>query len=295
MKLGTALRVLWFSACAAAVLVILRAGWHRASFSPSAAIVNGTPIKDAKRYPYFASLMYGKTLFCGGVLIKPDTVLTAAHCLSFGKAPEHLLKQMVTVQLGLGEEVHRIKEMYFHPMLDLTLIVLQTPSKKQPIKLATRLPANSTAVTLIGRGMKSDTDFSIAFTKAQLTFKDNPAFLRLIKQEPNMDAKQKEFMEFMMTDASDYHVAAIGLGIGLGTPSSAVPGACGGDSGGPLIIEKGLGADELLGLASWLPQKSCMALSKYTYQLFSSIPHLVKNPIKFKIRGSGDRGSISVN
>ena len=45
-------------------------------------IVGGTQVPPG-RYPYFATLLreIGTTAYCGGSLIAPNIVLTAAHCI----------------------------------------------------------------------------------------------------------------------------------------------------------------------------------------------------------------------
>ncbi|KAJ2990356.1 hypothetical protein HDV02_004469 [Globomyces sp. JEL0801] len=43
-------------------------------------IVGGTPVGSATKYPWLVSIQKFDSQFCGGILISPTKVLTAAHC-----------------------------------------------------------------------------------------------------------------------------------------------------------------------------------------------------------------------
>lgn len=259
---------------ALASAVVLWRG-RRVAFTPSnprPAIVGGTPASPS-RYPYFASLMYNKQPFCGGVLVSKDRVLTASHCLGFGQVPVSKLASIITVQIG-GTEERRIRSISFHPKLDIATVTLQTPSAQQPIPFV--VPTSplkaSEPLTLLGRGQKSATDTMInsALQKAQLTYVDVPSVLRLMDKEPRLDADTKAGWRNMLQASAGYVIAAIG------PPGRS---ACFGDSGGPLIREKGPGRDELVGLASVIPGTSdgayCGEGLQRSYQFFVDSRHIL--------------------
>lgn len=282
-----AVAIVWLCAVTLALAVLVR-GPKVSAFTPRPfpvvrpAIINGTKA-DPARYPYFASvvsLMDNNAPFCGGVLVNKTTVLTAAHCLGSGAIPADklpLFLRFLAVRIGLSEE-RRIRDVKFHPMMDLAMITLTTPSTKQPIALATSLPPNNTPVTVLGQGLKDPSKTgNLAFEKAQLTYMDAQSILKLLEKEPNIDPETKDLLRGEIQQPAE--LQAVGI---------RGKSVCNGDSGGPLIIEKSLGQDQLLGLVSWSPATSkgdCGIGMLKTMQSFSSIPYALKSGWPWTTRG----------
>lgn len=200
-------------------------------------IIGGTKANDAA-YPWMAAVARSndqslfQRQFCGGSLIAPDWILTAAHCVE-GEVPEGLqiLVNFTDLSDSSGAEIRGVKGIYLHPSFrdtggdlynDVALILLDAPidiNTVTPIAVATSPYAVTTGagVRAIGWGdTKSSPRYPNELQEVDLSIASITS-ARKIYGVSNLDNR---------------HLAAIASG----------KDTCAGDSGGPLFDPDGAAA-----------------------------------------------------
>jgi len=213
--------------------------------APAGAVVGGTSAKPSA-YPWHAELP-----FCGGALIAPDRVATAAHCVA-GLA----LRDMKTIRLGNGT-LHEavgisIQPSYLRraladtinrdaPADDIAIVLLAKPVPDvAPLRLRTAPPRAGTRALLLGSGQKS-------VPKKPVRAAANYESLRKATLSVISDAACGAF--YRRHGGRSYRSALRATTMVCATdPDGRAPfrSACSGDSGGPLVA-----GSTLAGIVSW--------------------------------------------
>ncbi|XP_055856623.1 trypsin delta-like [Episyrphus balteatus] len=177
-------------------------------------------------YPFIVSIQRRDVHQCGGSIIKPSLILTAAHCIAvFAKSAISgiSVRAGATIWSQGGQQV-KVKKMIPHPLYesttngyDIGFLVLEKPLEfddtVQPITLATKIPAGNKEGRILGWGLKKE--------KADVI----PSMLQVARVMSISRARCASEEFGYSDDIKDTMICAQNPGVD----------ACQGDSGGPYV------------------------------------------------------------
>ena len=252
--------------------------------APADAVVGGEPVAMGK-YPWFVSLDG-----CGGSLIAPDRVLTAAHCVE-DKTPA----QMGTVRFGGSAQTRRVVALAAEPRFvaaeldgtenpeaakdDVAVLALDRPvADVRPVALGVS-PTHG-RVELIGRGR----------TRAGGSAPLRSGRSGLRRTSLNIMANGKCTNYWRHTANRAYH-HAFDRSVML---CAAAPhrGICQGDSGGPLLARTRAGAIRQVGVVSWLGDRCGVGPSVFA-RVSSMRAFIDQHDEPWAPRSTGTRATIA--
>ncbi|XP_071561312.1 chymotrypsin-1-like [Temnothorax nylanderi] len=200
-------------------------------------IVGGTPAAPGE-FPHQVSLRVNGNHICGGSIIAPTKVLTAAHCVDGIVYPPYNNLRIATGTIQInGGKLHVVSKVAVHPQYsgrredawrnDVAVITLRSPIQydqyQSAIDLTTSKPSAGQTATLSGWG-RTSTGGSLARS--------------LLKMNQAVVSQNQ---------CQQYHRGMPLTGSHLCTLNRFGIGACQGDSGGPLISN-----GVQIGITSWV-------------------------------------------
>lgn len=246
-----------------------------ATFAPTAGVVNSNPkiiggrnVKNSGVFQFFSSIASGNVI-CGGSMVKPDVVLTAANCKQIFRVGKSIIVDAYKLRsTSGGGKLAKITKVVEHPSYrpgvnDLMLLQI-TPNitgyKLVDINLQSSQPSATDKMKIIGFGATSNTTSSS----------------KILQWAPVPSVPVDQCKVFYGNKIKPQHIC-----IKYNRP---IQQACNGDNGGPLLLTNRL----QVGVMSFGTTPCTDAPSVYTRT--SYFGKWLKNEIcaltKFKTAGS---------
>ena len=198
-------------------------------------------------FPYMVSLQSSGGHFCGASLIKPDWVLTAAHCVRGGRIARVVIGLHSQKNLQ-GTEIFQAAKLIAHPRYnsstmdnDFALVQLNGKSSFKPVALndvEIEIGQEIIESVTAGWGYTREGSWTISDTLQKVT-------VPLVSQAECNKSYNNQITSTMIC-----------AGLAEGGKDS-----CQGDSGGPLVVHEENGDHVLVGVVSW--GEGCARPKKY--------------------------------
>jgi len=208
-------------------------------------IVGGTVVASATTYPFIAFMSNTDGYACGGTILSPKTIMTAAHC-SFSESgvaipASHYSFRVGSLKEASGGTVVKAASYVVHPKysastVDYDVVVFKlattltfgTTINKINLTASGSDPAAGTVTTTMGWGLTSESGSSISSVLREV---DVPVVART-------------------TCAADYGTSEP-VTVRMFCAAASGKDSCSGDSGGPIILKSTSSTKVLLGGVSW--------------------------------------------
>lgn len=217
----------------------------QAAASPRAgASVVGGGAADPGQWPFAVAIFRKNRLHCGGSVIAPTRVLTAAHCVNrFNLSNFRVIVGRPNLRnRSAGQEI-AVASGRVHPdfeqtaLHDVAVLDLTQPTSVPPVALAT--PAESAAVTGVGSALR------VAGYGATRPF--GTRFSPFLKSTLESVRNDRRCLKAYTRDlfAPESMICALGARRKKGGRFKVHTSACAGDSGGPLVADTPSGPIEV--------------------------------------------------